>query len=77
MNNKIAPVMSTSFGSCEANMGTGELAFYNSLWQQAASEGISAFVSSGDSGSQAATPSRSTVSASSPTSAADAVRGSG
>ena len=50
VNNKIAPVMSTSFGSCEANMGTGELAFYNSLWQQAASEGISAFVSSGDSG---------------------------
>jgi subtilase family serine protease len=31
-------------------MGTTELAFYNSLWQQAASEGISAFVSSGDSG---------------------------
>ncbi len=50
VNNKIASVMSTSFGSCEANMGAGELAFYNALWQQAAAEGISAFVSSGDSG---------------------------
>ncbi len=50
VNNKTATVMSTSYGSCEANMGSGEVAFYNSLWQQAASEGISAFVSSGDSG---------------------------
>ena len=50
VNNKTATVMSTSYGSCEADMGSGELAFYNSLWQQAASEGISAFVSSGDSG---------------------------
>ena len=50
VNNKVAPVMSTSFGSCEAHMGAAEVAFYNGLWQQAAAEGISAFVSSGDSG---------------------------
>jgi subtilase family serine protease len=50
VNHKIAWVMSTSFGECEANMGAAEIAFYNSLWQQAAAEGISAFVSSGDSG---------------------------
>ena len=50
VNHKTATVMSTSYGSCEAYMGAGELSFYNSLWQQAASEGISAFVSSGDSG---------------------------
>ena len=50
VNNKTATVMSTSYGSCEAYMGSGEMAFYNSLWQQAASEGISSFVSSGDSG---------------------------
>lgn len=50
VNNKTATVMSTSFGNCEAYMGAAELAFYNSLWQQAASEGISSFVSSGDSG---------------------------
>jgi hypothetical protein len=50
VNHKTATVMSTSYGSCEAYMGSGEMAFYNSLWQQAASEGISSFVSSGDSG---------------------------
>src|SRR5579859_1077200 len=50
VNNKTASVMSTSYGNCEAYMGSGEMAFYNSLWQQAASEGISSFVSSGDSG---------------------------
>ena len=50
VNHKTATVMSTSYGSCEVYMGSGALSFYNSLWQQAASEGISAFVSSGDSG---------------------------
>jgi pseudomonalisin len=50
VNNKTATVMSTSYGSCEADMGSAELAFYNNLWRQAASEGISSFVSAGDSG---------------------------
>jgi len=50
VNHKTGQVMSTSFGSCEATMGAAELAFYNSLWEQAASEGISALVASGDSG---------------------------
>jgi pseudomonalisin len=50
VNHATATVMSTSYGSCEQDMGTTELAFYNSLWQQAASEGISSFVSSGDAG---------------------------
>jgi pseudomonalisin len=50
VNHVMAPVMSTSYGSCEADLGSTEMSFYNSLWQQAASEGISSFVSSGDSG---------------------------
>jgi pseudomonalisin len=50
VNRNMAQVMSTSYGSCEQDMGTTELAFYNGLWQQAAAEGISAFVSSGDAG---------------------------
>lgn len=50
VNHQTATVMSTSYGSCEAFMGSAELSFYNSLWEQAASEGISSFVSSGDSG---------------------------
>jgi len=43
-------VMSTSFGQCEQNMGNTELNFYNATWQQAVMEGITAMVSSGDSG---------------------------
>jgi subtilase family serine protease len=50
VNNNLAAVMSVSFGECEAAMGTGNQ-FYNSLWQQAAAQGISVFISSGDSGS--------------------------
>jgi pseudomonalisin len=50
VNHATAPVVSTSYGSCEQDMGTTELAFYNALWEQAASQGMSAFVSSGDSG---------------------------
>jgi pseudomonalisin len=50
VNHNTAQVVSTSYGSCEQDMGSTELAFYNGLWEQAASEGMSAFVSSGDSG---------------------------
>ena len=50
VNNNVAPIISLSYGSCEAAMGSSELAFYNSLWKQAAAQGISVFVSSGDSG---------------------------
>jgi subtilase family serine protease len=50
VDNDVAPVMSTSYGACEAEEGSAELAFYNGLLEQAASEGISSFVSAGDSG---------------------------
>jgi hypothetical protein len=50
VENNLAPVMSTSFGGCEASLGAAERAFYTSLWQQAAAQGITAVVSSGDSG---------------------------
>jgi len=50
VNHALAPVVSTSYGSCEQQMGAAELAFYNSLWEQAASQGMSSFVASGDSG---------------------------
>jgi pseudomonalisin len=50
VNNAVAPVMTLSYGSCEQEMGATELSFYNDLWEQAASEGISVFVSSGDAG---------------------------
>ncbi len=50
VDNNLAPVMSTSFGECEKSLGTAENSFYNGLWLQAVSEGITSFVSSGDSG---------------------------
>ena len=50
VNNNLTDVMSTSFGSCESSMGSTENTFYNNLWSQAASEGITSFVSTGDSG---------------------------
>ncbi|MGA9752232.1 MAG: protease pro-enzyme activation domain-containing protein [Acidobacteriota bacterium] len=50
VDNNLAPIMSTSYGQCEDYIGTAGNAFYNSLYQQAAAEGITAFVSAGDSG---------------------------
>ncbi|MGC2517266.1 MAG: Ig-like domain repeat protein, partial [Terriglobales bacterium] len=51
VDNDFAPVMSESYGACELEMGTAGNQFYNQLWQQAAAQGISVFVSTGDSGS--------------------------
>ena len=50
VDHNVAPVMSTSYGSCEQSMGTVATSFYNFLWQQAAAEGITSFVSAGDNG---------------------------
>jgi len=50
VNHAAAPMVSVSYGSCEQEMGATELAFYNSLWEQAASQGMSVFVASGDAG---------------------------
>ena len=45
-----AQVMSISFGYCESAVGIAGVAYWDTLFQQAAGEGISVFVSSGDSG---------------------------
>jgi hypothetical protein len=50
VDNALSPIMSVSFGLCEAFMSDTQIAFYNQMWEQAASEGISVFVSTGDSG---------------------------
>src|SRR5689334_4964226 len=50
VNNNLANVMSTSFGLCEQALGATGNNFWNTLWQQAAAQGITPFVSSGDSG---------------------------
>ncbi len=45
-----AHVMSLSFGGCEATNGQAGVNFFDALFSAAAAEGISVFVSSGDSG---------------------------
>lgn len=50
VDHNLAPIMSTSFGTCEQNLGPVQNAFYKALWQQAAAQGITAFVSAGDNG---------------------------
>jgi subtilase family serine protease len=50
VSHNLAPVMSMSFGVCEAALGSSGNSFIDSLWQQAAAQGITVFVSSGDSG---------------------------
>jgi subtilase family serine protease len=47
----IAPVMSESYGLCELHIGTTENGVINARWQQAAAEGITAVVATGDEGS--------------------------
>jgi hypothetical protein len=50
VDNNVAPVLSESYGACEASLGTAKNQFYAALWQQAAAEGITVVVSAGDSG---------------------------
>jgi hypothetical protein len=56
IDNNIAPIMSESFGSCEAGLGTAGEQFYIKLWQQASAQGITVILPSGDSGSAACDP---------------------
>ena len=51
VDNNLAGVMSESFGNCEQNLGTALNQFYNSLWEQAAAQGITVMLSAGDGGS--------------------------
>jgi Pro-kumamolisin, activation domain len=50
VDNNVAPVLSESFGGCEAAVINQ---FYSELWEQAAAQGITVVISSGDSGSAA------------------------
>ncbi len=50
VDNNVAPIMSLSYDLCESDLGASGNQFYASLWEQAAAEGITVFVSSGDNG---------------------------
>ena len=66
VNHNLAPIVSISFGSCESGMSRTENQFWNSLWQQAAAQGMTVLVASDDSGADGCDdPSSSTGSGSS------------
>jgi len=50
VDNNLAPIMSESYGICEAGAGSAGVGFYGTMWEQAAAQGISVMVASGDSG---------------------------
>jgi hypothetical protein len=47
----LAPVLNESFGACEFNLGNAGNQFYSDLWAQAAAQGITVTISTGDTGS--------------------------
>lgn len=47
----VASVLSTSYGDCEKNIGSAGNQFWAALWEQAAAQGQTSLVSSGDGGS--------------------------
>lgn len=51
IEHNLAGVMSESYGTCEGALGSTGNAFYNSLWEQAAAQGITVILSAGDGGS--------------------------
>ncbi len=51
IDNEVAPILAYTYGSCEAALGPAGNAFYNALWEQAAAEGITVLVATGDNGS--------------------------
>ena len=57
VDNNLAPVISDSFGECEAGILTAGNQFYNALWEQAAAQGITVVVATGDDGPAACDPS--------------------
>jgi Pro-kumamolisin, activation domain/Bacterial Ig-like domain (group 3) len=50
VDHNLDPVMSESFGGCEQGLGVALNQFYNSLWEQAAAQGITVILSAGDGG---------------------------
>ncbi|HEY0309062.1 MAG TPA: S53 family peptidase [Acidobacteriaceae bacterium] len=53
VNTLVDPIMTLSYGACEASAGASGVSYWDSLFSAAAAEGISVFVSSGDSAAAA------------------------
>src|SRR6266403_1584633 len=74
VDNNLASVISESYGACEPSLTAAGNQFYNALWEQAAAQGITVVVSTGDSGSAGCDPDPSGVS---PNAAVDGLAVSG
>jgi len=53
IDNNVAPILTTSYGECEANLPSGEFSALNALLQQAAAQGITVVAASGHGGAAA------------------------
>jgi subtilase family serine protease len=51
VDNNSDPILSLSFGNCEPNEGANNTGLWQPLWEQAAAQGITVAVSTGDNGS--------------------------
>jgi pseudomonalisin len=56
VDENVAGIVEVSYGLCEPRMAAEEISFYTNLWAQAAAQGITVFVSSGDSGAAGCEP---------------------
>ena len=61
VDQNLAPIMSASYGTCEAGLGAAGNANLNNIYQQGSAEGISMFESAGDQGSTGCDNSDATV----------------
>ena len=59
VNDNLVSILSISYGGCEAQQGTAGNAYFNNIYEQAAAQGITVTVSSGDSGSANCDPANS------------------
>ncbi len=53
VDHDLAQIVSVSYGECEQDLGATGNALWSSLWEQAAAQGMSVFVASGDQGAVA------------------------
>jgi hypothetical protein len=60
VDNNLTDIISESYGQCENNFSATAESFYTNLWGQAAAQGITVFLSSGDNGPAACDDSNST-----------------
>jgi len=56
VSNNLADVLSLSYGACELDFGDVDISFYSNVWAQAAAQGISVLVASGDTGAAGCDP---------------------